>query len=54
MLNWQVSYYLDDMLNTYVIEAKNYFEAYKKVLNNIPKTSQDIFRNLKIKRYHWN
>lgn len=56
MLDWQVSYYLYNMYHSYVIEAKNYFEAHKKVLDSIPKTSQNIFRCLKIERHYldWN
>ena len=56
MLDFQVSYYLGNMLHQYVIEAKNYYDATRKVLKSIPETSQDIFRELKIERYHldWN
>lgn len=56
MKDYQVKYYLGDMLHTYVIEAKSEYEAYQKVLKRIPETSQHLFRELKIERYYsdWN
>lgn len=48
MLEYSVSYYLGD--------AGNEFEATEKVLSRIPKTSQYLFRGLKIERFfrEWN
>lgn len=56
MLEYSVSYYLGDMYHSYLVDAGNEFEATEKVLSRIPKTSQYLFRGLKIERFfrEWN
>lgn len=56
MKQWQVKYYLGDMLHTYVVDAVNEFEATLKVLYRIPETSRNLFRTLSVIEYHqeWN
>lgn len=56
MKTYSVQYYLGDMHHTYLVDAKNEYEATTKVLKSIPDTSQERFHNLTIKRYfqEWN
>lgn len=50
MIKCQVSYYLGDIFYCYLIEAENEYDATLKLLNNIPKDSQKLFRNLIVER----
>lgn len=56
MIDYKISYKLGNMLHQYIIEAENENNAKYKALKNIPKTSQNILRDLKIERYYpeWN
>ena len=49
MKEWQVSFYLNDMLHQYVIDADNEADAYAKVLNSLVK--KEIMHDLRIERY---
>lgn len=56
MKEYKVSYYLGNMLHTYIEDAENECEAIEKATKRIPKTSKDIFHDFKIERYYqpWN
>lgn len=56
MKEYRITYYLDDMLHTYIEVAENEYNAISKCLNRIPVTSRNLMRNLKIERYiqEWN
>lgn len=56
MKDYQVSYYLGDMLHGYVLTANNEAEAIVKVVNSLPDCCQKILHDFKIQRYvqEWN
>lgn len=56
MKDYRVSYYLGDMLHTYIITAESEIDAIVKVMRAIPATSRKIFNNFKVERYYeeWN
>lgn len=56
MKDWQVKFYLVDMYHSYIIQAKNEFEAYMTVLNRFSNRAQELLRDLSITRHYqeWN
>lgn len=56
MKEYRISYYLDDMLHTYIEVAENEYKAILKCLHHIPDTSSVIMHDFKIERYiqEWN
>lgn len=49
MFEWQVSFYLNDMLHQYVIDADNEADAYIKVVKCL--VNKKIMHGLKVERY---
>lgn len=56
MNEYKVKYYLGDMIHTYVIEARNEYDATWKVLQYISTGSEKLFHSLTIERHYqeWN
>ena len=52
MKEYSVSYYLDNMYHTYLVDAHHEAEAYEKVLKGIPDECKPIMHDLKIERYY--
>ena len=52
MKEYSVSYYLDNMYHTYLVDAHHEAEAYEKVLKGIPEACKPIMHDLKIERYY--
>ena len=52
MKEYSVSYYLNDMYHTYLVDAHYEAEAYEKVLKMIPDACKPIMHDLKIVRYY--
>lgn len=56
MKTYRVSYYLGNMLHSYLIDAEHENEAIQKALTGVPSTSRHLFHDFKIERYfqEWN
>lgn len=56
MKEYRITYYLCDMLHTYIEVAENEYNAISKCLKRIPDTSSVIMHDFKIERYiqEWN
>ena len=56
MKEYNIKYYLGNMLHSYIIEAKNECEAIEKALKRIPETSKKHFHDFSIERHfeRWN
>ena len=52
MKEYSVSYYLDNMFHTYLVDANHEAKAYEKVLKGIPDECMPIMHDLKIERYY--
>lgn len=56
MKDYAVSYYLNNLYHTYIVEAENEAQAIKEVLDRMPDTSKPLFHDFKIKQSEtvWN
>lgn len=53
-MKYQITYYLDNMIHQYVVEAENEASAIEKVMRLLK--SKELFHGFKIERYYqdWN
>lgn len=52
MREYLVSYYLNDMLHSWIVEADNEAEAILKALKSLNDRSKEIMHDFKIERYY--